>query len=238
MNTMIETQGITKRFGSKAALAGVDFNLPQGCVAGLLGPNGSGKTTFLKILAGLSQPSSGTAAILGAPIGLQSKAQVAFLPDDFRFPQWMRIVDAVAWYAALYPDFDLQRADQLIGIMLLNKGDLVAPLSKGLKERLILALTLARNARVYLLDEPLGGIDPVGKAVIMDAIIATPHEQSSMLISTHLVKDIERVFDRAYFLREGRIVFAGDCDEMREKNGKTVEGYYLEVFGHAYASSI
>lgn len=238
MNNLIETQALVKRFGVKTALGGVDFSLPQGCVAGLLGPNGSGKTTLLKILSGLSRPTSGSVNILGEPISAKHKASVAFLPDNFAFPAWMRVVDAVAYFQAMYPDFDAKRCDDQLAIMQLNKNDPVAQLSKGLHERLLLALTLARNARIYLLDEPLGGIDPVGKAVIMDAIIASPREESSMLISTHLVKDIERIFDRAYFLRDGVIAYAGDCDDMRAETGKTVESYYLEVFGHAHTASL
>ena len=233
MNPILETKGIEKQFRGCRALQGVDMLIQPGEIVGLLGPNASGKTTLLKIIAGLLQPTAGTVRYRNnAQPGPEARSTIGFCPDTMRFPNWMRVRDVFAFYKDMYPDYSQDRADELMRILELvdieNKP--VRSLSKGMHERLSLASTFSRKTNLYLLDEPLDGIDPVGKAKVIDAIIAMQPEGASTLISTHLVKDIERILTNVFFLSRGKIVFSGDCDTMREQRSQTVEQTYLEVF--------
>ena len=233
MNPVLEIIGLEKRFFGCEALRGVDMSIPTGQIVGLLGPNASGKTTLLKTVAGLLQPSAGQVRYYGdAAPGPDARKTIGFCPDVMSFPRWMRVRDAFTFYREMYPDYIQARADELIRILELQSilDTYIHSLSKGMKERLIVGLTFSRETRLYMLDEPLDGIDPVGKTRVIDAILAMQPEGSSTLISTHLVKDIERIFDSVYFLSKGRIVFSDACDVMREERGKTVEQVYLEVF--------
>jgi len=233
MTPVLEIAGLEKHFLKCAALNGVDMNIPAGQIAGLLGPNASGKTTLLKIIAGLLQPSAGSVVYNGGTLpGPDSRKAVGFCPDSLTFPNWMRVADAFKFYGEMYPDYSQPRADELIKILELRdvSETKIRRLSKGMKERLVLALTFSRETSLYLLDEPLDGIDPVGKTKVIDAILSMQPEGASTLVSTHLVKDIERIFDSVFFLSKGKIVFSGACDAMREERGQTVEQVYLEVF--------
>ena len=233
MAPILEIKGLEKSFGGLRALNGAELSIPAGQIAGLLGPNSSGKTTLLKAVAGLLQPSAGEIRYPGDALpGPEARAAIGFCPDSMAFPRWMRVRDAFAFYREMYPDYVQARADELVGILELQSymGTHIRKLSKGMQERLILGLTLARETKLYLLDEPLDGIDPVGKTRIIDAILALKPEGASVLISTHMVKDIERIFDSVHFLSKGKIVFSGACDAMREERGQTVEQAYLEVF--------
>ena len=233
MKPILETAGLTKRFIGCDALSGVDMTIQPNQIVGLLGPNASGKTTLLKIIAGLQQPSAGIVTYPdGAAKGPDSRKTVAFCPDSMTFPRWMRVCDAFAYYADMYPDYSRERAGELMRIFDLNDAvnARIRRLSKGMRERLVLSLTFSRDTKLYLLDEPMDGIDPVGKARVIDAMLAMLPEGASALVSTHLVKDIERILDKVYFLSRGRIVYQGECDAMREERGQTVEQAYLEVF--------
>ena len=233
MTQILEVTGIEKAFQSRQALRGVNMNIPSGHIVGLLGPNGSGKTTLLKIIAGLLQPTSGMLSYIdGTPYGPDSRKTIAFCPDTMTFPRWMRVKDAFTFYSDMYPDYSQTRATELINILDLHNvmNMNVRSLSKGMQERLTLGLTYARETNLYMLDEPLDGIDPVGKMRVIDAILAMQPEGASTLLSTHLVKDTERILTSVYFLSKGKIVFSGDCDEIREERGQTVEQAYLEVF--------
>jgi len=233
MNPHLEINGLEKRFTSCEALRGVDMSILGGQIVGLLGPNASGKTTLLKTVAGLLQPTSGNIRYHNdAPHGPQARSTIAFCPDTMKFPRYMRVRDAFTYYKDMYEDYSQARADKLMEILELKNMEnaKIASLSKGMNERLVLALTFARETHLYMLDEPLDGIDPVGKMRVIDAILEMKPESASVLISTHLVKDIERIFDSVYFLSKGKIVFHGECDSMREDNNKTVEQTYLEVF--------
>jgi ABC-2 type transport system ATP-binding protein len=232
---MLEIKGIGKSFGNLNALSGVDLAVPKGQIVGLLGPNSSGKTTLLKIIAGLLQPSEGEIKYPGGALpGEESRHTIGFCPDRITFPYWMRVKDAFVFYSEMYPDYSQKRADELIRILDLEKFMRIhiKKLSKGMRERLAMGLTLSRDTKLYLLDEPLDGIDPVGKTRIIDAILALKPDDASVLISTHMVKDIERIFDSVYFLSGGGVIFAGDCDVMREERGQTVEQAYIEAFTH------
>jgi len=233
MVPVLETFGIEKRFLGCHALQGVDMSIQPGQIVGLLGPNASGKTTLLKIIAGLLQPAAGYVRYYkGAVPGPDARNTVSFCPDTLSIPRWMRVRDAFTFYREMYPDYSQARADELTGILDLQNciNTYAHSLSKGMQERLALALTFSRDTRLYMLDEPLDGIDPVGKMKVIDAILAMQPEGASTLVSTHLVKDIERIFDSVYFLSRGKVVFNGDCDAMREERGQTVEQAYLEVF--------
>jgi ABC-2 type transport system ATP-binding protein len=233
MKTVLAAQGLEKKFRNCEALRGVDLSIPAGQIVGLLGPNASGKTTLLKIAAGLLQPTAGHISYCGntAP-GTEARKTIGFCPDAMTFPRWMRVRDAFIFYSDMYEDYSQERADELMRILELQniQNTYVNKLSKGMKERLLLGLTFSRETKLYLLDEPLDGIDPVGKTRVIDAIIAMQSEDASTLVSTHLVKDIERIFDSVFFLSNGKIVFSGSCDIMREERGQTVEQAYLEVF--------
>jgi len=233
METVLEIKNLKKQFGSCHALQGVNMSIPAGQIVGLLGPNASGKTTLLKIIAGLLQPSAGSVQYYkNAVPGSEARKTIGFCPDTLTFPHWMRIRDAYRFYSEMYSDYLQERANELMRILELeNIQDMhINKLSKGMKERLVLGLTFSRETKMYLLDEPLDGIDPVGKMRVIDAILAMQPQNASTLVSTHLVKDIERIFDSVFFLSRGRIVYTGLCDTMREEKGQTVEQVYLEVF--------
>lgn len=230
---VLEINGLEKRFRGCEALRGVDMTIPAGQIVGLLGPNASGKTTLLKTVAGLLQPTAGCIRYYGnAAPGPDARKTIGFCPDALGFPQWMSVSDAFSFYREMYSDFSRERADELMRILELQniQDTRINRLSKGMKERLALGLTFSRETRLYLLDEPLDGIDPVGKTRVIDAIISMQPQGASTLVSTHLVKDIERIFDSVFFLSRGKIVFSGVCDTIREERGQTVEQAYLEVF--------
>ena len=232
---LIQAISIEKKYARTQALRGVDMTIEPGRIIGLLGPNGSGKTTMMKLLACLLTPTAGEVVYSdNARRGADSKRTISFLPDRLIFPGYMRVRDAFTFYSDMYPDYSKEREGELINLLELEEvmDRRIDKLSGGTKERVALGVTFARNTNVYLLDEPLGGIDPVGKNKIINAILSMQLENSSIVISTHLVKDIERIFDSVYFLSKGRIVFSGECDKMREENGKTVEQAYLEVFAN------
>ena len=225
--------GLEKQFINCKALNGVDMSIPAGQIVGLLGPNASGKTTLLKIVAGLQQPTAGQITYAhNLAAGVDARATISFCPDALSYPRWMKVKDAFKYFKEMYPDYKQDRADELIKILELGSilNTRISSLSKGMRERLTLALTFSRETLLYMLDEPLDGIDPVGKMRVIDAILALKPDNASVIVSTHLVKDIERIFDSVYFLSKGRIVYNGNCDDIREEQSKTVEQMYLEVF--------
>ena len=233
MPPVLEVTGLEKHFRGCEALQGVDMSIPVGQIVGLLGPNASGKTTLLKIAAGLLQPTAGKMTYYGdAAPGPEARKTIGFCPDTLVFPNWMRVCSAFTFYSEMYGDYSQTRADELIRILdlqnVMNRH--INKLSKGMRERLVLGLTFSRETHLYLLDEPLDGIDPVGKTRVIDAILAMQPQGASTLVSTHLVKDIERIFDSVFFLSKGKIVFSGSCDKIREERNQTVEQAYLEVF--------
>jgi len=233
MQTILEIADLKKQFFKCEALRGVNMSIPAGQIIGLLGPNASGKTTLLKIAAGLLQPSEGRIQYWeNAPPGPAARKTIGFCPDTMLFPRWMKVRDAFTFYQEMYDDYSQSRADELMRIFELKniQDKSIRSLSKGMRERLVMGLTFSRETKLYLLDEPLDGIDPVGKTRVIDAIISMKPEGASTLVSTHLVKDIERIFDSVFFLSNGKIVFSSACDAIREERGQTIEQAYLEVF--------
>ena len=231
MANIIEMTNLSKSYSNKKALNNITLNIEEGKVVGILGPNGSGKTTLIKILAGILRQSKGQVTIVGKTPGVDSKSIVSYLPDRNFLYDWMKISDAINMYKDFFDDFDEKRADELLEFMKLEKGMKVKELSKGMQEKLNLTLVLSRRAKVYILDEPIAGVDPVARDQILDAIINNYSKESSMLITTHLVRDMENLFDDVVFLREGEIALQGNADELREEHSMKIDSLYKEIFG-------
>ena len=230
MDTILKASKLTKCYFGKKALRGIDIELTNGKILGLLGPNGSGKTTFIKIIAGILRATTGEILIDGKVPGIYTKSIVSYLPDVNSLYKWMRIRDAVNFFKDFYPDFDSEKSKSLLEFMKLNENDRITILSKGLMEELNLALVLSRKSKLYVLDEPLGGVDPMSREKIIDAIIKNYCEDSSMIITTHLVKDIERLFDEVAFLSDGDIILKGNAEELRMEKGKSIDEIFREVY--------
>jgi len=230
MDNILKADNLCKSYFNKKALQGVNLTIEQGKIVGLLGPNGSGKTTFLKIAAGILHPSAGQILIDGQAPGVYTKSIVSYLPDTEYFFKWMKIKDAVHYFKDFYSDFDEKNAAELLEFMKLDTNTSIKSLSKGMKEKLKLTLVLARKAKLYILDEPLGGVDPTAREKILDAIINNFSENSSMIITTHLVNDIERIFDDVAFINDGEIVLQGNAEELRLSKNKSIDELYREVF--------
>ncbi|SFD58241.1 ABC-2 type transport system ATP-binding protein [Paenibacillus catalpae] len=230
MESILELSGVTKSYGAKRALDHVSFKVQPGKIIGLLGSNGSGKSTLMKIAAGLMQPSSGQLLICGEPSGYRTKALTSFMPDKPLTESWMRVKDAIGFYQDFYADFDAAKADEMLQFMNLKPSDKISTLSKGMNDRMQLTLALSRNAKLYLLDEPIGGVDPVAREKILDAIVKYYNEDSCLIISTHLVRDIERIFDEVVLIKNGNIVLQEEVETIRFSQGKSVDELFKEVF--------
>ena len=230
METCLECRELSKRFGSVQALDGVTLSIAPGRVVGLLGPNGSGKTTLIKLATGLLTPSSGEVRICGALPGKETKAVVSYLPDRPCLPEWMSAEELMDYFADFFADFDRSRAADMMARLRLNPHMKYGQMSKGTREKVQLILVMSRRARLYLLDEPIGGVDPATRDYILDTIIRNYDENASVLISTHLISDVENVLDDVIFLREGRVTLQASVDDIRAQYGKSVDAPFREVF--------
>jgi len=226
----IEIQELTKDFGNLKALDNVSLSLEKGQIVGLLGPNGSGKTTLIKVLNGLLTPTEGRALINDIEPGVETKKSVAYLPDRTALPDYMTTSQLVELYADFFEDFDVAKAEAMIDDLGIDRMQTLKKMSKGTKEKLQLCLVMARNAEVYLLDEPIGGVDPATRDYILKTIISNYNEDAVVLISTHLISDIESVLDDVVFIKEGKIVLHKAADEIREEKGESVDQLFREVF--------
>ena len=226
----IEISNLTKNFGDLTALDDVTVSLEQGQIVGLLGPNGSGKTTLIKILNGLLQPTSGSVTINGNAPGVETKKVVAYLPDRNALPDYMTASQLMDIYEDFFEDFDRLKAEAMVDDLGINRKQTMKKMSKGTKEKLQLCLVMARQAEVYLLDEPIGGVDPATRDYILRTIISNYNENAVVLISTHLISDVESVLDDVVFIREGRVVLHKAADEIREEKGESVDKLFREVF--------
>ena len=230
MSELLTCEELTKHYGAKTALDGVDLHIGFGKIVGLLGSNGSGKTTLIKLANGLLQPDSGSIRIAGMKPGVESKAIVSYLPDADWLPGWMRVEQLVKMFGDFYKDFDPARANEMLANLELSSKDVLKTLSKGNREKVQLILAMSRNARLYLLDEPIGGVDPAARDYILHTILSNYSKDATVLISTHLIEDIEPVLDEAIFLKEGTVFAHRSVDEIRENEGMSVDAYFREVF--------
>ena len=226
----IEIKNLTKTFGDLTALDDVTLSLEQGQIVGLLGPNGSGKTTLIKILNGLLQPTSGSVTINGSAPGVVTKKAVAYLPDRNALPEYMTASQLMDIYEDFFEDFDRRKAEAMVDDLGISRKQAMKKMSKGTKEKLQLCLVMARQADVYLLDEPIGGVDPATRDYILRTIISNYNENAVVLISTHLISDVESVLDDVVFIKDGRIVLHRAADDIREETGESVDKLFREVF--------
>ena len=228
---VMECMGLTKTYGRKTALDKVDLKIESGRIIGLLGPNGSGKTTLIKLACGLLSPTSGEIAIDGHAPGVHTKSVVSYLPDRMYFADWMRTRDLLRFFADFYEDFDREKAEGMLADLGVSVSDRLKTMSKGTKEKVQLVLAMSRRAKLYLLDEPIGGVDPAAREFILRTILANYSPEAALVISTHLIADIEKVLDEVIFLKNGRVVRQDPVDSIRENDGKSVDQLFREIFG-------
>ena len=227
---MLELNGLSKSYGSKPALSNVTFNVKPGKIVGLLGPNGSGKTTMIKILTGLITDYTGTVTIEGLAPGPKTCAYVSYLPDRTALPNWLTVRDAIKMYGDFYSDFEVERAKTMCESMGIEAKKKIKTLSKGMNEKLQLSLVMSRRAKLYVLDEPIAAVDPAAREFILKTIISNFGGESSILLSTHLINDVESILDYVLFLREGEIVLSDEAENIREREGKSIDQLFREVF--------
>lgn len=227
---LIEYRNLTKIYKNVTALNGINLDIPAGRIVGLLGPNGSGKTTLIKLTVGLLTPTAGTVLIDGQAPGPYTKSVTAYLPEKSYMSEWMSVSSFISYFADFYRDFDKNKAYDMLQRLGIDPKRTLKTLSKGTKEKVQLVLVMSRAAKVYFLDEPIAGVDPAARDYILNTIIRNYSENASVVISTHLIYDIENVLDDAVFIRNGQIVLADSADNIREKSGKSVDMLFREVF--------
>ena len=227
---ILQCNELTKKFGSKTALSKIDIKLKRGKITGLLGPNGSGKTTLIKLANGLLHPDGGEIIIDGKTPGAESKAIVSYLPEKTYLNDYMTVKEIIQFFCDFYSDFDKSRALDMLARLGINENDKLKTMSKGTKEKVQLILVMSRRAQIYFLDEPIAGVDPAARDYILETIITNYDENAAIVISTHLIADVEKVLDEVIFLKYGEIVMHKSVDEIREDEGKSVDMLFREVF--------
>lgn len=230
MENILECKDISKLFGSVIALKNVNLNLEKGKIIGLLGPNGSGKTTLIKLCAGLLKPTQGEILIDGKAVGTDTKSIVSYLPERNYLSDSMKVYETLDMFEDFYSDFDRQRAESMLTTLEIDKNRRYKTLSKGTKEKVQLILVMSRKAKLYLLDEPIGGVDPATRDYILNTIISNYASDATVLISTHLISDVEKVLDEFVMIKNGEIIMKSNVDELRELKGQSVDDYFREVF--------
>lgn len=230
MSTILECKNLTKQYGKFTALDHINLSLEGGHIVGLLGPNGSGKTTLIKIITGLLTPSSGEITVNGNPIGAESKKVISYLPDHTYLNKNMRVRDIIDYFEDFYTDFDTKRAYDMLAKLSINPSDRLKTMSKGTKEKVQLILVMSRHADLYVLDEPIAGVDPAARDYILNTILSNYDENATILISTHLIADIENILDQIIFIQNGHIRLNSSVEEIREQNGKSIDTLFREVF--------
>ncbi len=226
----IEINHVNKRYGRQEVLKDLTIHADAGSIVGLLGPNGCGKSTLLKIMAGLISDYDGEVSISGKPVGLETKSMVSYLPEKTYLPGWMRPQDIFALFSDFYSDFDRRLAEDMLGQFNIGLNQQAKNMSKGMQEKLQLTLVMSRKARVYLLDEPLGGVDPAARSAILDLVLKNYQAESVMILATHLIQDVEKIFDRAVILGFGEKILDDETDAIRQNYGKSIDEVFREVF--------
>ena len=228
--SILESKGLVKRFGATTALDGVTFAIEPGRIVGLLGPNGSGKTTLIKLANGLLVPTAGEIWVDGQAPGKETHAAVSYLPERTSLPLWMTVKELQTFYHDFYADFQVERSEEMLDRLEISPKQRMKQMSKGTREKVQLILVMSRCARLYLLDEPIGGVDPATRDYILSTIISNYSPDAAVIISTHLIADVEQVLDEVIFINQGQVILQSSVDDIREKNGKTVDALFREVF--------
>jgi len=230
MEPILECKNLKKLYTAHTGLQDVNLTLERGKIIGLLGPNGSGKTTLIKLINNLLVPTSGTIKVGGFEPGIESKKMVSYLPDRTYLNSWMRIGDCLNYFKDFYSDFDIDKAYDMLQRLNLDTSSRLKTLSKGNKEKVQLILVMSRKAQLYCLDEPIGGVDPASRDYILNTILSNYNENGTVLISTHLISDIENILDEAVFLKNGCVMIHSSVDDIRMKQGKSIDALFREVF--------
>lgn len=230
MSAILECNNLTKKFGSKMALSAVNLKLERGQIVGLLGPNGSGKSTLIKLANELLTPTSGDILIGGKKPGLETKKIVSYLPEKTYLNDWMRVHQIVELFSQFYENFNPEKAYDMLKRLNINPKDKLKTMSKGTKEKVQLILVMSREAELYLLDEPIGGVDPAARDYILETILNNYNENATVIISTHLISDIEKILDYVVFINQGQVVLTSTVDDIRDEKGKSVDLLFREVF--------
>lgn len=230
MQTIVEIKNLYKKYNKKHVIKNLNLELQSGIIMGILGPNGSGKSTLMKLLSGIDAPTSGEILINGKKPGIATKSCVAFLTENNQLYDWMKVKDTVNFYRDFFEDFDTQKCEDLIDFMELSQNCPIKKLSKGMLQRLRLSLTLSRNSELYLLDEPFMGIDTITRDKLLKAISNYFCPDSSIIITTHLINEVERILDMVSFMSDGNIALFGECDELRLERNQSIEGMYRQIF--------
>ncbi len=226
----IECVGLTKHYGQTKALNGIDLSLPKGKIIGLLGKNGSGKTTLIKLMNDLLTPTSGQVLINGHPVGVETKKIIAYLPERTYLDRTMTVRQVLDYFCEFYEDFDRQKAVDLLNDLDLKEDTPIKNMSKGMQEKVQLVLVMSRRAQLYILDEPLGGVDPATRDYILDTILTNFNEGASVIISTHLISDIERILDEVVIIDKGKILLTGNADKLREEATYSIDEIFRRLF--------
>lgn len=230
MNSILELKNVSKTYGSKEALKNVSLSIAPGKVVGLLGPNGSGKSTMIKLINGLLQPTSGEIVVAGKMLGIETKKIISYLPERTYLNDWMKVKDLLAFFRDFYSDFDMSKAKEMLGVLKIDEESKLKTLSKGTKEKVQLILVMSRKAKLYILDEPIGGVDPAARDYILNTIIKNYQEDSSVLIATHLIQEVENICDDIIFLGYGEVKLKGNVDDIRSEKGQSIDALFREVF--------
>lgn len=227
---LIKCKKLSKSFGTKEVLKGIDLEIPRGKIIGLLGPNGMGKTTLIKLINDLLTPTEGEILVNGNPVGVESKKIISYLPERTYLDKSMTVEETLTFFDEFYDNFSKEKALELLKDLKLSPKDRISKMSKGTQEKLQLILVMSREADLYILDEPLGGIDPATRDYILDTILSNFKEGASVLISTHLISDIERILDEVIFINEGKIILTSDTDSLREKEKTSIDEIFRRKF--------
>ena len=230
MSDIVQISGLNKSYGYKQIIKDMNLNLEGGKIIGLLGPNGSGKSTLIKILGGVLKPDSGNVTIDGKQIGIDTKRIVSYLPERTYLSPSLKVREAISMFADFYEDFRTERAEEMLNRLNINLNDTIKSLSKGTREKVQLVLVMNRDALVYLLDEPMGGVDPAAREYILKTILSNYNENACVIISTHLISDVEKVLDQVLFIQNGNVILNSTVDEIRDEKKESVDALFREVF--------
>jgi len=230
MTPVLQVRRVSKRYGNQIALSDVSFEVQPSRMVGLLGPNGSGKTTLIKIINNLITDYEGEVLIGENTPGIESKREVSYLPDRMMLPDWLKVKDILHYYKDFFVDFDMERAQELLEALQLDQRKRISTMSKGAKEKLQISLVMARRAKLYVLDEPIAGVDPAAREFIMKTIMQSFTDGSSILLSTHIIGEVEVLFDDVIFLKNGEIVLQDAAEDIRAREGKSIDELFREVF--------